>query len=268
MTPNKLADALSDEAMLASKRAQVLRALDYSDEAAILRDTVADELDRQSVRLMRMFAMALPDDPIADPAGDELKLRVQYCRVYEALLKEYPDSARDVREYVDFLATERMRLWEESRLARSQRQCGCGLDTCKESWEPGCGLGTSVEHAVPVEPQRQWRAAGVYQHLRSIRYNAENGSQDRPAWKRLEIISKEASEAMADIEQSYTEQPASAAAAVLIEIRELLASKPVDCLGSGVLDYGQTYPIRDEVIDRITKVLAAAPDRSQSGGGA
>lgn len=142
------------------------------------------------------------------------------------------------------------------RLARSQRQCGCGLDTCKESWEPGCGLGTSIDHAVPVEPQRQGRAA-AYIHPECLERLATTGE---------EAIYAEFYE---DCIPLYTEQPASAVMAdVLIEIRGLLASKPVDCLGSGVLDYGQTYPIRDEVIDRITKVLAAAPDRSQSGGGA
>lgn len=31
--------------------------------------------------------------------------------------------------------------------------CGCGLSTCVEPWEPGCGLGTSMEHAVPDD----WR---------------------------------------------------------------------------------------------------------------
>lgn len=45
----------------------------------------------------------------------------------------------------------------------------------------------------------------------------------------------------------------------LAEVRDLLASRPADCLGTATLDYGQTYPIRDEVIDRITKSLSAAP---------
>jgi hypothetical protein len=32
-------------------------------------------------------------------------------------------------------------------------KCGCGLATCVEPWEPGCGLGTSKEHAVRVDEQ-------------------------------------------------------------------------------------------------------------------
>jgi hypothetical protein len=32
----------------------------------------------------------------------------------------------------------------------SDRKCSCGLSTCVEPWEPGCGLGTSKEHAVAV----------------------------------------------------------------------------------------------------------------------
>lgn len=31
------------------------------------------------------------------------------------------------------------------------KSCPCGEPTCTESWEPGCGLGESVEHAVPAE---------------------------------------------------------------------------------------------------------------------
>jgi hypothetical protein len=42
--------------------------------------------------------------------------------------------------------------------------------------------------------------------------------------------------------------------ATLVHIRELLATKPIDCLGSA--DDGQTvWPIRDEVIANITKAI-------------
>lgn len=43
---------------------------------------------------------------------------------------------------------------------------------------------------------------------------------------------------------------------LLERIRDLLASLPVDCLGSGTSASGQPYPIRDEVIHGITKALA------------
>lgn len=33
--------------------------------------------------------------------------------------------------------------------------CPCGLATCQESWEPGCGLGNSEEHAVVVVTEWQ-----------------------------------------------------------------------------------------------------------------
>lgn len=36
--------------------------------------------------------------------------------------------------------------------------CPCGLETCEESWEPGCGLGSSPEHTVvgtPAPPERR-----------------------------------------------------------------------------------------------------------------
>ncbi len=45
----------------------------------------------------------------------------------------------------------------------------------------------------------------------------------------------------------------------LAEVRDVLAHAPIDCLGEGRTADGQTYPIRDEVIDRITKALAAQP---------
>ena len=46
---------------------------------------------------------------------------------------------------------------------------------------------------------------------------------------------------------------------LLERIRDLLASLPVDCLGSGTSASGQPYPIRDEVIHGITKALAQQP---------
>lgn len=30
-------------------------------------------------------------------------------------------------------------------------ECPCGKDTCVEPWEPGCGLGTSEDHAKVAE---------------------------------------------------------------------------------------------------------------------
>jgi hypothetical protein len=48
-------------------------------------------------------------------------------------------------------------------------------------------------------------------------------------------------------------------ARLLERIRDLLASLPVDCLGSGTDASGQPYPIRDEVIHGITKALAQQP---------
>jgi len=38
--------------------------------------------------------------------------------------------------------------------ARRAAPCPCKLPTCVEPWEPGCGLGTSAEHAVAA-PQPQ-----------------------------------------------------------------------------------------------------------------
>src|SRR5690606_35622972 len=58
-------------------------------------------------------------------------------------------------------------------------------------------------------------------------------------------------------------------ARLLERIRDLLASLPVDCLGSGTDASGQPYPIRDEVIHGITKAIAqqsAAPSAGQATG--
>ncbi len=44
---------------------------------------------------------------------------------------------------------------------------------------------------------------------------------------------------------------------LLGQIRDLLASLPVDCLGSDTAADGQPYALRDEVIHGITKALAA-----------
>ena len=46
---------------------------------------------------------------------------------------------------------------------------------------------------------------------------------------------------------------------LLERIRDLLASLPADCLGSGTDASGQPYPIRDEVIHGITNALAQQP---------
>lgn len=237
MTPNKLADALSDEAMLASKRAQVLRALDYSDEAAILRDTVADELDRQSVRLMRMFAMTLPDDPIAEPAGDvEIESLIADAGGRWGVDSTYIIGASDMFAFL-------------RRLAQPRRQCGCGLDTCKESWEPGCGLGTSIEHAVPVEPQRQGRAVAIVgEKPRVIFYTAGNGPL--PAGTKL-----------------YTEQPASAA---VVDGRKLVPTNATDDMMEAGVDAAIDAPLGADgkpgyrtVRAVYAAMLAAAPDRSE-----
>lgn len=32
-------------------------------------------------------------------------------------------------------------------------KCGCGLATCVEPWEPGCGLGNSEEHATVADEE-------------------------------------------------------------------------------------------------------------------
>lgn len=46
---------------------------------------------------------------------------------------------------------------------------------------------------------------------------------------------------------------------LLAQIRHLLSSLPVDCLGRDTDASGQPYPIRDEVIHGITKLLAQQP---------
>ena len=37
---------------------------------------------------------------------------------------------------------------------REPEECPCGLETCVEPWEPGCGLGISEEHAVVATPEQ------------------------------------------------------------------------------------------------------------------
>ncbi len=39
------------------------------------------------------------------------------------------------------------------------QNCPCGLDTCVEPWEPGCGLGNSPEHAVRVDIELGYKNA-------------------------------------------------------------------------------------------------------------
>jgi len=61
--------------------------------------------------------------------GDELNLRVRAIDAIRAVTKEYPDTGASIQRYVDFLADERMRLWEQQRLATPTPQSGeaCNL---------------------------------------------------------------------------------------------------------------------------------------------
>lgn len=66
-------------------------------------------------------------------------------------------------------------------------------------------------------------------------------------------------------ERALAQRPAAVDGAMelLREIRDLLWSLPKDCMGSDTDASGQPYPIRDEVIDNITKQLAAQPGGSE-----
>ena len=57
--------------------------------------------------------------------------------------------------------------------------------------------------ASPAQP-----SGNVYALLRSIRYNADNGSQDRPVHERLRLISADANRALAEMEAELTAAPA------------------------------------------------------------
>lgn len=179
--------------------------------------------------------------------------------------------------------------------AQPQRKCGCGLDNCRESWEPGCGLGTSIEHAVPVEPQRQDQAIGRIDEGDEGAFVEFYPDRDLPLGAEVFLRPQRQGRAVAELNvrcvagaqehvtaeltdwgrllpdgkyNLYTEQPASAAVAdvalLLREASEVLAS----ISGSGVeLPENWRWPLVDELAG-LSYALAAAPDRSQSGGGA
>ena len=102
--------------------------------------------------------------------------------------------------------------------------CGCGLDTCVESWEPGCGLGNSVEHAAadnalhsPSAPvgvegiiaadEAAWALAA-----RAEAAGAERDESDNDMWWTLRI----------DQFKALAQQPAAGAAGLLDAMRQVL----------------------------------------------
>ena len=80
------------------------------------------------------------------------------------VLREHPGYFLVPVADIDEAAAEIVRLrgelalaagWHLESIAPAEAKggaCGCGEATCVEPWEPGCGLGTSIEHA-RVSPQ-------------------------------------------------------------------------------------------------------------------
>lgn len=59
------------------------------------------------------------------------------------LMREYKIDAEDQRTIIDHVLT--------AALAALQK-CPCDASSCIEPWEPGCGLGNSIEHARIATP--------------------------------------------------------------------------------------------------------------------
>lgn len=68
--------------------------------------------------------------------------------------------------------------WEARQYYAPQQPCPCGLATCQEPWEPGCGLGNSEAHAVVAPQQPEAQAGG------EVVGNSGSVKQKLPARKR------------------------------------------------------------------------------------
>lgn len=101
---------------------------------------------------------------------------------------------------------------------------------------------------------------------------------DGPNTRELAHLSEEAFyESIGDFhvdtaEEALSQQPSEGVAVIrstmqlLFNIRRVLESSPVDCLGDSSNDEGMTWAVRDEVIDSINKTLAAAEKMFGEGG--
>ena len=59
---------------------------------------------------------------------DEVNLRSRAIEAIKAVTKEYADTGAEISRYVDFLAAERMRLWEQQRHTTAAPAAGKGVD--------------------------------------------------------------------------------------------------------------------------------------------
>lgn len=88
--------------------------------------------------------------------------------------------------------------------------------------------------------------------------NLHERNSDRHSWSRVEDCNERFKWTRVDTPLLPTGN--AALVSLLEQVRDLLASRPADCLGDGLTTDGQAYPIRDEVIDGITRALAQGAD--------
>lgn len=140
--------------------------------------------------------------------------------------------------------------------------CGCGEATCVEPWEPGCGLGSSVDHAVVApESPREISAEAQAQGGGRAHLAQQPAAVDMPAiWHRLgwaenavpddwRVLVREARESIETLWKA--QQPAAVGGDFINRIADSLIAKGWDidpnCDGTGVAQ------LREAVISAIAQ---------------